>query len=133
MPIDLEHIRVRDAMHPGIMSCSADASLRDVAAIMSARRVHAVAVYADSGSGPAGVISDVDLVAAIAGGDASAAEKVATSEPLTVSSDARLDRAAQLMAEHSIAHLVVVDAGSGRPVGVISALDLATVYAGGPV
>jgi hypothetical protein len=47
MTIDLAHIRVGDATHPGFMSCAADASLGEVARIMAARRVHAVAVYAD--------------------------------------------------------------------------------------
>ena len=34
-------------------------------------------------------------------------------------------RAAQLMAEHEVAHLVVVDSETSRPVGVISTLDVA--------
>jgi CBS domain-containing protein len=34
-------------------------------------------------------------------------------------------RAAQLMTEHATAHLIVVDPESGRPVGVLSTLDVA--------
>jgi CBS domain-containing protein len=58
----------------------------------------------------------------------SAAQTAAT-EPLTVSSDERLDRAAQLMTEHGISHLVVVDAAGGQPIGVLSTRDIAAVYA----
>lgn len=46
-----------------------------------------------------------------------------------MSSDERLERAAQLMAEHGVSHLVVVDAADGHPIGVLSTLDLAVVYA----
>jgi CBS domain-containing protein len=75
MTADLEHIRVCDAMHHGILSCTGD-------------------------------------------------------EPLAVSADERLPRAAQLMAEHGVSHLVVLDAESGQPIGVLSTIDIATVYAG---
>ena len=43
---------------------------------------------------------------------------------LTIRPDETVQRAAQLMTEHGITHLVVVDAGH-RPVGVISTLDVA--------
>ena len=39
--------------------------------------------------------------------------------------------AAQLMSEHEVSHLVVVQPHSGHPVGVLSALDLAGVLAWG--
>ena len=34
------------------------------------------------------------------------------------------------MTEHGVAHLVVVDAAGGYPVGVLSTLDIVAVYAG---
>jgi CBS domain-containing protein len=46
---------------------------------------------------------------------------IAPSEPL--------ERAAQLMTKHAIAHLVVVDPVEQRPVGVLSTLDLAAALA----
>jgi CBS domain-containing protein len=48
---------------------------------------------------------------------------------LMVSPDETLRRAAQLMAEHGSAHLVVTDPISLEPVGVLSTLDLAEVVA----
>ena len=49
---------------------------------------------------------------------------------MTIESDAPLRRAAQLMREYGIAHLVAVDPDAGTPLGVISTLDLARIIAG---
>ena len=59
-------VRVADAMHWGLVTCSADASLRAVAALMSDKRVHCVVVIDESSNEWAlwGVVSDLDLVAA---------------------------------------------------------------------
>jgi CBS domain-containing protein len=127
--VELDHIRVHDAMHQGILSCTRDAPLGEVAGIMAKHHVHAVAFADPESSRPAGVVSDLDVVAAIASGGEPTAAQAAATEPLAVSSDERLDRAAQLMAEHGVSHLVAVDAASGQPVGVLSTLDLAAVYA----
>jgi CBS domain-containing protein len=117
-------------MHHGILSCARDAPLGEVAGIMAKHRVHAVAVTAEHSTRPARIVSDLDVVAAMAvHGEPTAAQAAAT-EPLSVSSDERLDRAAQLMAEHGISHLVVLDAADGHPIGVLSTLDLAAAYAG---
>jgi CBS domain-containing protein len=40
-----------------------------------------------------------------------------------------LGRAVQLMTEHGVSHLVVIDRGSSRPLGVLSTLDIARVVA----
>jgi CBS domain-containing protein len=50
---------------------------------------------------------------------------------VSVAADDSLERAAQLMAEHEVSHLVVIQPHSGPPVGVLSALDLAGVLAWG--
>jgi len=42
----------------------------------------------------------------------------------------RLERAMQLMTDHEVAHVVVVERHSGRPVGVISTLDIARALSG---
>ena len=38
----LEHATVSDAMHPGILSCGADATLTDVARLMATHRTSTV-------------------------------------------------------------------------------------------
>jgi CBS domain-containing protein len=50
---------------------------------------------------------------------------------VTVEPDETLARAAQLMTEHEIAHLVVVDPSTKDPVGILSTLDVAGVIAWG--
>jgi CBS domain-containing protein len=125
----LAHIRVHDAMHRGILSCEADSPLADVAAMMAGHRVHAVAVRDVQGMRPIGIVSDVDLIAAIRSGEQPIARQIAGTEPLTVSEDERIDRAAQMMTEYGVSHLVVLDAASGYPTGVLSTLDIAAVYA----
>jgi CBS domain-containing protein len=131
--LDLRHIRVHDCMHHGILSCSADAPLGEVAGIMAKHRVHAVAVTNGDGRRVAAVISDLDVVAAAATGREPTALQVAATEPLTISAGEPMHHAAQLMVEHGVSHLVVVDPASGYPVGVLSTLDVAVLYAGATV
>jgi CBS domain-containing protein len=121
-------IRVAEAMHHGVLTCSRDRSLADVARLMASRRVHCIVVTDEPEQADAlwGVVSDLDLVAAAGVRDleAQSAEASAATAALTISPDETLQRAAQLMTEHGTAHLVVVDAAR-RPVGVLSTLDVA--------
>jgi CBS domain-containing protein len=122
-------IRVAEAMHAGVLSCDRDAPLSEVAATMTRERVHCVVVESGSGDGGAawGVISDLDLVAAATVrelDDQTAGGSAAT--PVVIVSPAEtLERAAQLMTEHSTSHLLVVDPAVQRPVGVLSTIDIA--------
>jgi CBS domain-containing protein len=127
MSLNPLHVRVRDCMHNGIVSCSADAPLSEVAGVMAKHGVHAVAITAGYGGRPTGVVSDVDVVAAMVSGEKRTAGQSAT-EPLAVSADERIDHAARVMAEHNVSHLIVVDAAGGYPIGVLSTLDVAAVY-----
>ena len=127
----LEHIRVRDCMHPGIFSCRPDAPLEEVAGIMAQHHVHAVAVTDGGRNRPLSIVSALDVVAALASGREPTAEQAAATETISVSSNEPLAGAAQLMIEHGVSHLVVRDAASGYPVGVLSTLDIAAVYASG--
>jgi len=128
--IGLEETRVRDAMHEGVLSCSADTPLSAVAELMAGRGVHCVVVTEADDFGVWGVISDLDLVAAagVRDLDAQSAGGSAATPALAIRPDDTLRRAAQMMTEHAVAHLLVVDQ-SGRPVGVLSTLDVARVLA----
>jgi CBS domain-containing protein len=103
--------------------------------MMASNHIHAVVVTAASEDGfsqPWGIVSDLDLAKAAAASvlDGTAAD-MAVTEVLTIEPDAPLERAAQLMAEHEAAHLIVVESVLGQPIGVISTLDLAGVVAWG--
>jgi CBS domain-containing protein len=134
-PPTLEDVLVAEAMHAGVVTCSPGATLAVAARIMAAHRIHAVVVAdvpADV-SAPIvhGVVGDRDLLAAVASGDLAgrtAGEAVAGPPPLVAPTDS-LARAVALMARRRATHVVVVDPAARRPVGVLSALDVADVVA----
>jgi CBS domain-containing protein len=126
----LDQLGVIDAMHPGVVTCPPETPIRDVAWMMSVYRIHAVVVYGElSDDTPElwGVVSDLDLVEAAAAGDVESrtAAEIAATPVLTVEPTDTLRRAAQMMAEHEVSHLVVVERASSRPLGVLSTLDVA--------
>lgn len=128
---------VRDDMTTGVISCSPETPLRNVAALMDAHRVHGIFVF-DYGREDDetvelwGLVSDLDVIAAASGDiDLRTAGDSAVAPLLTVTSDTPLERAAQLMAEHSTSHLAVLDPSTHRPVGVLSTLDIARTIAAG--
>jgi CBS domain-containing protein len=130
-----DRVRVADAMHRGVISCRPDTSLPTVARMMSGHNVHCIVVRGEAtpeeeGGTLWGVVSDLDLAAAIGFGDEATAGRVAATPAVTIDPSESLRRAAQLMAEHGIAHLVAVR--RGRPVGVISTLDLARAVSDAP-
>lgn len=116
-------------MHPGVITCATDDSLRHAAALMADHRVHALVLTTSGGDRPVGVLSDMDLVAAVAGGIECTASEAAATEGVTVSADEPLLSAVRTMNEHGVSHLVVIDGASGHPAGVLSSLDIAAVYA----
>jgi len=126
---DYEHATVGDAMRQQVIHCSPEAPLRTVARIMVRDRIHCVIVGTEEGWG---VVSDHDLLRAAEDGiDAVSAGEVASGSLPTIGVDEPLDRARELMVEHDDSHALVVDPRSGRPVGVLSTLDLAGVLAVG--
>ena len=128
----LDDLTVVDAMHAGVFTCREDASLETAAATMAAHSIHCVVVMeGPDDEKPWGVISDLDLVSAAFDHDAGEwkAGEAAASPAVTIRTDQPLRRAAQLMREYGIAHLVAVDPETNMPLGVISPLDLARVLA----
>ena len=135
----LETVRVADAMHAGLISCSPDTPLRAVARMMALYRVHAILVTAHGaddlpGGGVWGVISDTDLLRAVRAGDLDdeVSRALASAPVPTVTTNDDLAHAAQLMADHDIAHLIVAEPHTARPIGVLSTLDVARALADFP-
>ena len=121
-------------MRHGLIACSAQTDLWDVARMMASNHVHAVVVLSDEASGPTawGVVSDLDMLrVAHPGVDEPMAGEVAATPPVTVAPEDSLPRAAQVMREQSTSHLVVIDSVTGQPVGVVSTLDIARALARG--
>jgi len=133
---DLTEITIAEAMHPGVLTCPLETPLRDVARMMSLYRIHAVVAYGEDnddveGPGLWGVVSDLDLVRAAVPGrlEDLTARGTAVTPAVTIAPDDTLQHAAQLMSEHDVTHLIVVDAKAKTPLGVISTLDLARALA----
>lgn len=127
---------VADAMTSRVIHCAPETPLRNVARLMAENNVHAVYVF-DYGTEDDetvqmwGLVSDLDLIAAMPVIDERTAGNSAVTPLVTVSANERLDRAAQLMVESANAHLGVIDPRTGRPVGVLSTLDIARALAEG--
>lgn len=127
-------IVVADVMRPGILTCSPQTPLREVAQLMATRRVHCVLVKREGPEVPArfAVLSDLDLARVTGDGalDDVTAGDVAASPLITVSSDETLQHVAGVMARHASTHLLVVGRGTIAPLGVLSTLDIAAAIAG---
>ena len=126
-PTNLARSTVRDAMQLGLFECEPDTDLRTVARIMATKRIHCVVVAGERW----GIVSDLDLMRALTPGlEEARAGHIAATDVVAVKPADTLEHAAQLMAEHDTAHLVVASPDSGLPVGMISTLDIARAAAG---
>jgi CBS domain-containing protein len=132
-----EHATVADAMHPGILSCDADATLTEVARIMSAHHVHCIVVKGtpedESDESPVwGIISDLDMLrAGIRPDGPETASAIARRPVIRLQTTAPLRDAAELMLTEGTSHIVAVNPGTGHPIGILSTLDIAGVLAWG--
>lgn len=129
----LEHALVADAMRHGILSCFPDASLRAAARTMALHHIHTVVVNDPERGAMLGVVSDGDLLAALSDPDKQGGvlADLVHGEVASVSSEQLLTEAIALMRERGVDHAVVVDAHSGRPIGMLSTLDVLGVFAWG--
>lgn len=126
--------KVYDAMRVGVVTCLPDTSLADAARMMSGYGIHCL-IVADVEAGgharPWGAVDALDVARAEADGRARTVGEIATSDLITIDSNAPLAEAARLMAEQGVSHLVAVQAGTDRPAGVITTSGLAAVLAWG--
>jgi CBS domain-containing protein len=132
-----EHATVADAMHRGILSCDGDATLSEVARIMSTHHVHCIVVRGaaedEADELPVwGIISDFDLLRAGIRPDApDTAAALARQAVIRVETTAGLRDVAELMMTKGTGHVVAVDPQTGYPIGILSTLDVAGVLAWG--
>jgi CBS domain-containing protein len=120
---------VRDIMHEGVIRCSSEISLGQVARLLALHHVHSLFVSEGEGF-PKGVITDYDLLAGEwLSGDPKNLEIMRSmtagelmSTPVeSIESDISASEAAQRMRQDEIRRLLVVE--NGRPIGVISVSD----------
>lgn len=120
-------MKVSDIMTKDVASCTPDASLRSVAAIMIERDCGAVPVTDEAGR-PIGIITDRDIVTRTLGvgkDPNTASVRDGMSERcLTVRQDASIDECCSIMEEKQVRRVVVVDE-SGRCRGIVAQADIA--------
>jgi CBS domain-containing protein len=124
-------------MHPGVVACQADATLTDVARLMATHHVHCIATM-DIARQERGekliwsLVTDQDIVrGAVSRGPEPAVSTIASAPILSVAPDTQLSSAAELMLSHAQTHLLVVDAETQRPIGVLSTADIVGIVAWG--
>ncbi|MFP3265940.1 MAG: CBS domain-containing protein [Thermoproteus sp.] len=107
------------------ITVSTKTTLKDVAKILAERKIGIVVVVDEKApQNPLGVISERDMVRAIATGVDlnTTAEKYMTSPVITVEASEPLWKVAEVMRTHNIRHVVVTK--GGKLYGVISIRDL---------
>ena len=133
-----DHARVADAMRPRVLTCDPDTPLVSVAQRMASEHVHAIVVLPEAVESeqerdrrPWAVITDLDILRSADSIAGRTASDVATGEVLLANPDERLPDVAQRMLEHGTSHAVVVEPRTGRPIGVLSTLDIAGILGWG--
>ncbi len=128
---------VSEAMHRGIVACRPSATLSEVARTMVAGNLHCVAIASDRpAESPTlhAVITDLELLRWANGVNAHRrAGQIARTPAVKITPDASVQEATEMMVEHAVDHLVVVDTEHRAPIGIIAALDVARVLAQTPV
>ncbi len=128
---------VRDLMHPGLITCHTDASLGQVAVMLTQHHVHSLIVV-DRDGRPLGIITDFDLLAGewlSANGESLNAMRSMTAGELmttpvdSIEASVPLTVAANRMRIGHMHRLMVTD--NGKPVGVLSISDLVSSLVSG--
>ncbi|MEV0225564.1 CBS domain-containing protein [Streptomyces sp. NPDC050704] len=116
---------VREVMTPGVVTVRPDASLVEAAQLMRAQDIGDVLVAGDHDL--VGVLTDRDIaLRAVADGVdplTVSAQAVCTPNPVVIGPDDAVSAAVELMRDHAVRRLPVVE--NGRPVGMVSLGDLA--------
>ncbi|MEU6217125.1 CBS domain-containing protein [Streptomyces sp. NPDC047022] len=120
---------VRDAMSTMVLTIGPAHTLRQAAALMSARRVGAAVVLDPDAGGP-GILTERDILISVGLGqnpDAEPAHAHTTTDVVFAAPSWTLEEAALAMAHGGFRHLIVLD--SDEPVGVVSVRDIIRCWA----
>ena len=117
--------QVRDVMVTNVVTCSPSTSVVDAAKQMIQQEKGPLPLV--EGDRVVGMVTDRDIVAHVVaeGRDPTGvrASDIGTMQPVTIGPDADVQEARQLMAQHQLDRLIVVEEGN-RLVGIISEADL---------
>ena len=123
-------MRVRDVMTPAVLTVGPAHTVRQVAQQMAARKVGAAVVLDPDSEGP-GILTERDVLEAVAAGqdlDAELAADHLTPDAVSGEPDWDLDKAAAAMVAGGFRHLVICE--GAEVVGVLSVRDIVRVWSG---
>ncbi|MEB3851591.1 MAG: CBS domain-containing protein [Desulfurococcales archaeon] len=123
-------VRVEDVMSSPPITVGEDATVYQAAVIMAENNIGSLIVVDENGS-LLGIVTERDIVRKVVA-KAADPRKVRVGEimsrnPYYVTSDDSIVRAAEIMGEHGIGHLPVLDPQSLRVVGMISKRDIVSI------
>jgi CBS domain-containing protein len=117
-------MQVREGMTRMVLTVGPGHTLRDVARLMSERKVGAAVVMDPDGNGP-GIITERDVLMSVGEGQDPDLESVAdhlTRDVVFAAPDWSLEEAAAAMVRGGFRHLIVYE--SGETVGILSVRDV---------
>jgi CBS domain-containing protein len=117
-------MQVRDGMSSVVLTIGPSHSLREAARLMADRNVGAAVVVDPESPGP-GIVTERDILRALATGEDPNTELVRdhlTDDLISASPEWSLEQAAETMVEHGFRHLLVVN--GGELCGVLSMRDI---------
>ncbi|KOU67619.1 histidine kinase [Streptomyces sp. MMG1533] len=120
---------VRDAMSTVVLTIGPTHTLRQAAALMSARRVGAAIVH-DPDAGGIGILTERDVLNSVGLGESPDSEHVhahTTTDVVFAAPTWTLEEAARAMAHGGFRHLIVLD--RDEPVGIVSVRDIIRCWA----
>ncbi|MGW3117285.1 CBS domain-containing protein [Streptomyces sp. NPDC001107] len=120
---------VRDAMSTVVLTIGPAHTLRQAAALMSARRVGAALVL-DPDAGGIGILTERDILNSVGLGqspDIERAQDHTTNDVVFAAPSWTLEEAARAMAHGGFRHLIVLD--RGEPTGIVSVRDIIRCWA----
>ncbi|MGI5378086.1 CBS domain-containing protein [Streptomyces sp. CA-251387] len=120
---------VRDAMSTVVLTIGPTHTLRQAAALMSARRVGAAVVH-DPDAGGIGILTERDILNSVGVGQNPDTERThdhTTNDVVFAAPSWTLEEAARAMAHGGFRHLIVLD--HDEPVGIVSVRDIIRCWA----
>ena len=121
----MSHVSVTEVMTAPVLTVERDERPADVSRAMVDQKIKSVVVI-DDDCQPVGILTSTDFVRMTATGvdpHETTVGEFMTTDVVTVTTDQRVPGVADLLVEHGISHLPVVD-DDGQAIGIVSATDL---------